>query len=185
MPLDPFTIDINENTEPAFCSPVLNEDLSPHTASSMATAVKMVQPIVDIIFDAFEDQLKTTERQLPVIPYAPLVTQIPADMSYSIYPSTMYPCFSSRPLARPITLHSVHFNIQLTNERSSTAGNLSDVVARRSDHSLSLTLNDLKQRVVSKIVANPWESDAEEHRFKRMMQVAIVGMSALCGYWLL
>ena len=184
MLLDPCTIDINENTEPT--------SYSPTTHDSMANAVKMVQPIVDIIFNAFEDQLKTTEKQQllqSMGSYSPRVTGIPSVAPCSIYPPTVYPCCSS---IQPVILHSVHFTIQLTSERQPTIvrhreitdqSSLPNVAARNSDHSLSLSFTDLKQRLMSKIIANKSETETDEHQFKRMMQLAVVGMSALCGYW--
>jgi hypothetical protein len=179
LPEDPCTVDINEDTEPI--------SYSPDAPDSMANAVKMVQPIVDIIFNAFEDQLKTTEKQQQLV--QSIVSYAPP------YSSMVYPCYPSRTSIQPITLHSVHFNIQLTSGRQPTAmsygdremtdnqSSLPNVATRKSDQSLSLSFNDLKQKLISKIVSNTSQIETDEYQFKRMLQLAIVGMSALCGYW--
>ena len=157
---DPCTIDINQCDLEESSSFSLEEKLPLNNSTAIVNAVKIVQPIVDIIFNAFENQLKGNEIR----------TLQPA-ISYPIYSPLMMSCAPARSLARPITLHAVHFNIQLTTEQPSKPS-IVDVTSS-SPPSTSDPPTTTEETLIS------------GHRLKQMIQLALVGVSVLCGYWFL
>jgi hypothetical protein len=136
----------------------------------------MVQPIVDIIFNAFEDQLKNIQ---------PSISNVPS-ISPQIYSPMMIPYFSSTSPVRPIVLHVVNFNIQLTSKQPS-------INSLTTDHLPMTSLIELKEKVASYLLSNNSIADHQmhadqhrrEHKLKRIIQLAVVGVSVLCGYFLL
>lgn len=171
---DPCTIDINQRDVEKSTSFSLDEKLPLNHSNAIANAVKMVQPIVDIIFNAFENQLKTNESSA--------ISPVP----YPIYSPLMMSYAPSRALARPITLHAVHFNIQLTNE-TPTKATLTDVSS--SMPRLNSTSKDNSETNLSASDLSLKEGDDSTlntgHRLKQMLQFALLGVSVLCGYWFL
>ena len=176
--LDSCTIDINQSNH------YLSSKSSKNEASHMDTAVKMVQPIVDLIFDAFEHQLQTNE----LVPRTTINSE----------PSTMIVPYSSPRMAtRPITLHAVHFNIQLSPEKAKRA--LTDTNSSSyqpsidKEHSFSVCFNELKHKLLSNLLTTPYLNDqntlemtvTQRRSFQRMIRLAIVGASVFCGYWML
>lgn len=178
------TIDINQldPQEPLLSS--LNNESLINNSNSMEAAVKMVQPIVDIIFNAFEDQLKHVQTKT-------------IQPSISNVSPMMIPYFSSTSPVRPIVLHAVNFNIQLTSKQPSinplTTQNLTNVRLTEHDHLPLTSLIELKEKVVSYILSNNCITDhqtnddhhGKRRKLKRIIQFAVVGVSVLCGYFLL
>jgi hypothetical protein len=152
----------------------------------MEAAVKMVQPIVDIIFNAFEDQLKNVQAK----PIQPSLSNC-SPTSPQFYSPMMIPYFPLTSPARPIVLHAVNFNIQLTTKQSlgkqnSNEQHLTNIGLNENNNSLS----ELKEKVISYIFSNNLitESDGNQtkkRKLKRIVQLAVVGVSVLCGYLLL
>ena len=150
----------------------------------MEAAVKMVQPIVDIIFHAFEDQLKHVQTK-SIQPPASLSDTSPIAAPFCSPLIMPYFPLSSPPPPRPIVLHAVNFNIQLSRKQSeSNAQHLTNENSLEKDNSL---LTDVQERFASYILSNHFLDGNHQGRqhFKRIAQLAVVGLSALCGYWLL
>jgi len=190
--MDDDTIDINQldPQEPLLSS--LNNESLINNSNSMEAAVKMVQPIVDIIFNAFEDQLKHVQTKT----IQPSFSNV-SSISPQIYSPMMIPYFSSTSPARPIVLHAVNFNIQLTAKQptinSLTTQNSPNVRLAEHDHLQLTSLTELKEKVVSYILSNNFITDHQTNddhhgkslQLKRIVQLAVVAVSVLCGYFLL
>ena len=183
---DDNTIDINQIDEhEPLLSPMPDKSLI-NNSTSMDAAVKMVQPIVDIIFNAFEDQLKTIQ---------PPVLNSTTDSS-RVFPPMMIPCFPLTSPTRPIVLHAVNFNIQLTAKeptiKSIEEPNSSELQTnvRLNENLQSISFSGLKEKVISYILSNNLITDHQtedgndetSRKLKRIVQLAAVGVSVLCGY---
>lgn len=163
--IDDDTIDINQLDHQEPLSSSMNN------SNSMDVAVKMVQPIVDIIFNAFEDQLKTIQTKS-------------LQSSLSTNSSIYYPLTSP---TRPIVLHAVNFNIQLTTKQPTT--NVIEKNKQKSNENDN-SLNELKEKVLSYLPSNNFINDfqtnddnqRERRNLKRFVQLAAVGVSVLCSY---
>lgn len=139
-----------------------------NNSTAIVNAVKMVQPIVDVIFNAFENQLRTNETKT-----------IQPHISYPIYSPLMMSSAPTRSSTRPITLHAVHFNIQLTadqhqqqqQQQQQSKVSIVDVTSSPSPSSSTSKTTD--------------ETLTSGNRLKQMIQLALVGVSVICGYWLL
>ena len=161
----------------------------------MDAALKMVQPIVEIIFNAFEDQLRSTStNSLPsATPPRSSLPRYPPHAVYPFYSPAAIPFCLSTSLAHPVTLHAVNFNIPLTRDQDTIRD--SSLIKTTSDHedpSSSLSIDNVRQEIVPSIsIISGHELDGsaddqrQEHRLARIIQVAIVGVSVICGYWLL
>jgi hypothetical protein len=187
--VDDDTIDINQldPQEPLFSS-TNNESLI-NNSNSMEAAVKMVQPIVDIIFNAFGDQLKNVQSKT-IQSSHPNSPQFDSPM--------MMPYFPLTSPARPIVLHAVNFNIQLTAKQPTInsiekQNSLTNAGLNGNDNLQLTSLTELKQKVVSYILSNSLTTDHQmnddnqekRRKLKRIVQLAVVGVSVLCGYLLL
>jgi hypothetical protein len=193
---DPCTIDINQYDEQqsSSLSLVKAKNYSNHS-HALVTAVKMVQPIVDIIFNAFEQQLKTTDT--------PSIFPISNNLvPYSVYSPSNISTGASTTIVRPIALHTVHFNIQLTTEQQQQqqqqqqqlSSSICNTLIQCNDHSRSFDINELEHGILPTLASNEWsnmmiadndQTHMKRQRLKQMFQYALVGMSVLCGYWLL
>ena len=145
--MDSDTIDINQLDSPEVVS-----------SPTMEVAVKMVQPIVDIIFNAFEDQLKTVTTNCLLSP---------SQTQYS-------PPFISS--THPVVLHAINFNVQLTTKQNSSKPNPSKILSNENDHSsgsesILAQANDHSQR--------------RKRKLKRLAQLAIFSVSVFCSYLLM
>lgn len=170
--LDSETIDINQLDPRKSLSSTMHNESFINNPTSMEAAVKMVQPIVEIIFNAFEDQLKHIQTKSITSPFcSPLIM----------------PSLPLSSPARPIVLHAVNFNIQLSKKQSHCKlqylahENLSE-----KDKPFVTSFTDLQENFLSHLLSN---SLISEHRdtgnLRRIVQLAVVGFSVLCGYWLL
>jgi len=166
----------------------MNNESLINNSNSMETAVKMVQPIVDIIFNAFEDQLKNVQSSLSNC----------SSISPQFYSPMIIPYFPLTSPARPIVLHAVNFNIQLTTRNSTGKQNsneqhLTNTSFNENDNLQSISLTELKDKIVSYILSNNLITDHQTNdvnqrkrrKLKRIVQLAVVGVSVLCGYLLL
>lgn len=184
--LDSCTIDINQSKQQ------LTVRSARVHSSSMEKAVKMVQPIVDIIFNAVEDQLKTNALKLRNT-VDPQTTLVP----YSPPTSITLPFCSSRAPPRPVTLHSVHFNVQLNPEQTQQnifeVDKTNDSYSTSTEHSVAVCFSELKQKLVESFLVrtqfDDWLSFSRELNnsplFQRLLQWIIISLSVLCGYWFL
>lgn len=187
--VDGDTIDINQldQQEPLLSS--MNNESLINNSTSMEAAVKMVQPIVDIIFNAFEDQLKHVQTKS-----IPSSLSKPPSIAPHFCSPMITPYFPLPSPARPIVLHAVNFNIQLTAKQSkSNVQQSTNVRLPENDHLQLTSLTDLKERVISYILSNSFigshQTNDDHHgrrrNWKRIVQLAVVGVSVLCGYWFL
>jgi hypothetical protein len=154
----------------------------------MEVAVKMVQPIVDIIFNAFEDQLKTLSN--------PPLTENP---SHQLYPPMKIPYLPLTSPMHPLVLHAVNFNIQLTTKnphekQTSTEQYMTNATLNENGYLQSISLTELKQKVISYVLSNNLITNDDQmndgnprkrRKLKRFIQLAVLGVSVLCGYLLL
>jgi hypothetical protein len=176
LPIDSDTIDINQ-----LSSSMNNESLI-NNSTSMVNAVKMVQPIVDIIFNAFEDQLKTIQSSL---------SNDSKTSPEQLHPPMMIPYFPLTPPAHPIVLHAVNFNIQLTAKQpviNSIEQYLANTTLKENNHLQSIALTECKRKVVSCVLSNNLINDSNQRtrrKLKQIVQLAAIGVSVLCGYLLL
>jgi hypothetical protein len=154
----------------------------------MEAAVKMVQPIVEIIFNAFEDQFKNI--QPTTLSNSPLI-EFP---SHQFYSPAMISSLSLTTPARPLVLHAVNFNIQLTTKNSlekqtSSEQYMTNATLNKNGYLQSISISELKQKVMSSILSNNLitnvGSQSKRRKLKRIVQLAIFGVSVLCGYLLL
>jgi len=188
LPIDSDTIDINQLDQQDPLSSSMNNQSLINNSTSMVTAVKMVQPIVDIIFNAFEDQLKTIQSSL---------SNDSKTSTEQLHPPMMIPYFPLTPPAHPIVLHAVNFNIQLTAKQqpimNSTEQYLANTTLKENNHLQSIALTECKRKVVSCVLSNNLITDHETNdsnqrkrrKLKRIIQLAAIGVSVLCGYLLL
>jgi len=184
LPIDSDTIDINQLDQQDPLSSSMNNESLINNSTSMVNAVKMVQPIVDIIFNAFEDQLKTIQSSL---------SNDSKTSTEQLHPPMMIPYFPLTPPAHPIVLHAVNFNIQLTAKQHSTEQYLANTTLKENNHLQSIALTECKRKVVSCVLANNLITDHETNdsirrkrrKLKRIIQLAAIGVSVLCGYLLL
>jgi hypothetical protein len=170
----------------------MNNESLINNSNSMETAVKMVQPIVDIIFNAFEDQLKNVQSSLSNC----------SSISPQFYSPMIIPYFPLTSPARPIVLHAVNLNIQLTTKQTtinstgkqnSNKQHLTNTSFNENDNLQSISLTELKEKIVSYILSNNLITDHQTNdvnqrkrrKLKRIVQLAVVGVSVLCGYLLL
>ena len=83
---------------------------------------------------------------------------------------------------RPITLHAVNINIQLTTKQEDTSSN-------GNDNSESILFSELRQKIIPFILSNNSIIDhnpqRKRYKLKRIVQLAVFGISVLCGYLLL
>ena len=182
--IDDDTIDINQLDPQEPLSSTIKIESYINNSTSMEAAVKMVQPIIDIIFHAFEDQLKHVQTK-SIQPPASLSDTSPIAAPFCSPLIMPYFPLSSPPPPRPIVLHAVNFNIQLSRKQSeSNAQHLTNENSLEKDNSL---LTDVQERLASYILSNHFLDGNHQGRqhFKRIAQLAVVGLSALCGYWLL
>ena len=192
---DQRTIDINESDDQVSVSTSKNNPFARSYLNPMDAAVKMVQPIVDIIFNAFEDQLRSTStNSLPsATPPRSSFTRYPSHAVYPFYSSAAIPFCLSTSLAHPVTLHAVNFNIPLTRDEDTIREcSLIKTTSDQEDLSTSLSIDNVRQEIVSSnsSIADhelnaSTDEQRQEHRLARIIQVAIVGVSVMCGYWLL
>ena len=134
----------------------MNNESFINNSTSIEAAVKMVQPIVEIIFNAFEDQFKHVQTKSITSPFcSPLIM----------------PSLPLSSPARPIVLHAVNFNIQLSKKKSDS--NVQQ-------------FTDLQEKLLSHLLSNSFISEHRERgNIRRIVQLAVVGLSVLCGYWFL
>lgn len=171
----------------------MNNESVINNSNSMETAVKMVQPIVDIIFNAFEDQLKNVQSS---------ISNSSPILLHQHHPPKMIPYLPLTPPTRPVVLHAVNFNIQLTTEQPTVKPiekqNFNEHYSTNTtsdeyDYSQFISLTGLKQKVKSCILSSNLMTNHETHddnrrkrrKLKRIVQLAVVGVSVLCGYFLL
>ncbi|UJR31009.1 hypothetical protein I4U23_018520 [Adineta vaga] len=174
LPMDNDTIDINQLDPHEISSSSLNNESLVSNTHSMEAAVKMVQPIVDIIFNAFEDQLKTVSTNAIHTPSTSQLLPLP--------PSTC-----------PVVLHAVNFNIQLTTKQNSVEQYLPNTISNENNHLQSSSSIELKRRLVDSMLSNNSlthleindNSQRRRHKLKRLAQLAVFGVSVLCGYLLM
>jgi hypothetical protein len=177
--IDSDTIDINQLDQQDPLSSSMNNESLINNSTSMVNAVKMVQPIVDIIFNAFEDQLKTIQSSL---------SNDSKTSTEQLHPPMMIPYFPLIPPAHPIVLHAVNFNIQLTAKQHSTEQYLANTTLKENNHLQSMALTECKRKVVSCVLSNNLITDSNQRKrrkLKRIIQLAAIGVSVLCGYLLL
>ncbi|CAF3869808.1 unnamed protein product [Adineta steineri] len=164
--------------------------LSINNSNSMETAVKMVQPIVDIIFHAFEDQLKNAQIKSNQTSHSnSSLTNVSPKL---LHPSKIYPHFPLTSPTHPIVLHAVNFNIQLTTKQPTVVSSeqyLINTTSNENDSLQTIFLTELKRKVASCILSNSYETNGNHQRqrqkLKRIAQLAVLGVSVLCGYLLL
>jgi hypothetical protein len=173
----------------------MNNESLINNSNSMDAAVKMVQPIVDIIFNAFEDQLKNAQTKPIQSP-----TSNNSSISPQFYSPMMIPYFPLTSPTRPIVLHTVNFNIQLTTKQPPPINSigkqnfneqhLTNARLNENDNLSSISLSELKEKVISYILSDNLITDHQTndgnqrktHKLKRIVQLAAVGVSVLCGY---
>ncbi|CAF3589033.1 unnamed protein product [Rotaria socialis] len=194
--IDDDTIDINQLDEQEPLSSSTNNDrLTSNNLNSMETAVKMVQPIVNIIFDAFEDQLKNVQTKTieASFPNSSPISSFRTISPHQIYSPMMMPSYPLRSSARPIILHAVNFNIQLTTKQSINNSTSTNIILNNNQNLQSVTLTELKQKLISYMLTNTFITNhitndtypKQRLKLKRIAQLAVVGVSVLCGYLLL
>jgi hypothetical protein len=156
-----------------------------NNSNSIETAMKMIQPIVDIIFNAFEGQLRNAQTK--------------SNQSLSHLTPVMIPCFPLTSSVHPIALHAVNFNIQLATKQQTMSSieksTISELYLTNENHnSSSVLFTEFKQKVISLILSNDLTTDYEthggvqrkkRHQLKRITQLVVFGVSVLCGYLLL
>ncbi|CAF0881684.1 unnamed protein product [Rotaria sordida] len=188
---DDSTIDINQQLDQQeSLSLSMNNDMLITNSNSMETAVKMIQPIVDIIFNAFEDQLKNIQTKTieSSISNYSSISSLEKISPHHFYPSIMIPHVSLKLSNRPIILHAVNINIQLTTKQYTT-----NTIVNENHHLQSISLTELKQKLISYILSNNLISNHKTNnnyqrkrlKLKRILQLAVFGVSVLCGYLLL
>ncbi|CAF3617696.1 unnamed protein product [Rotaria sp. Silwood1] len=198
---DDHTIDINQLDQQEPLSLSMNNDMLINNTNSMETAVKMVQPIVDIIFNAFEDQLKNVQTKTIESSFSNCssLSSLGKSLPHQLYPSIMIPYFPLKLSNRPIILHAVNFNIQLTtkqstiNQQSSIEQSTTNTILHENHHLQSISLTEVKQKLISYILSNNSITNhktndnyqKKRQKLKRIVQLAVFGVSVLCGYLLL
>lgn len=182
--VDSDTIDINQFDPQKSLASTMNNESFINNSTSMEAAVKMVQPIVEIIFNAFEDQFKHVQTKS--IPPPASLPNSSAITSPFCSPLIMPSLPLSSP-ARPIVLHAVNFNIQLLKKQSEpNIQYLADENLSEKDNSLVTSFTDLQEKLLSHLLSNSFISEHRERgNLRRIIQLAVVGLSVLCGYWFL
>jgi len=174
----------------------MNNESLINNSNSMDVAVKMVQPIVDIIFNAFENQLKNVQAKRIQSPISNI-----SSISPQFYSPMMIPYFPLTSPTRPIVLHTVNFNIQLTTKQPPPINSigkqnfneqhLTNVRLNENDNLSSISLSELKEKVISYILSDNNlitdhqtndDNQRKTRKLKRIVQLAAVGISVLCGY---
>lgn len=183
--IDDDTIDINQIDDDQPSTSSITNGTIRNNSSSMETAVKMVQPIVDIIFDAFEDQLKHAEiKAMKSSPLNSLSrTSLQTISPYQIYSPIIASSYPVLTTTRPIVLQAVNFNIQLTKKQSITSENSTNTISNENHPLQSISLTEFKQQLMTYILSNNLISNPRKrHKLKRIVQLAAFGVSVLCGY---
>jgi len=172
----------------------MNNESLINNSNSMDVAVKMVQPIVDIIFNAFENQLKNVQAKRIQSPISNI-----SSISPQFYSPMMIPYFPLTSPTHPIVLHAVNFNIQLTTKQPTINSivkqnfdeqNLTNPRLNENDTLSSISFSELKEKVISYILSDNLITDHQTNdgnqrktrKLKRIIQLAAVGVSVLCGY---
>ncbi|CAF4080511.1 unnamed protein product [Rotaria sp. Silwood2] len=199
--IDDDTIDINQLDQQESLSLSVNNDMLINNTNSMETAVQMVQPIVDIIFNAFEDQLKNVQTKTiesSLSNYSSL-SSLRKFSLHQLDPSIMIPHIPLKLSNRPIILHAINFNIQLTtkqttiNQQRSIEQCTTNTILNESHDLKMISLTELKKKLISYILSNDLITNhrpkdncqKKRHKLKRIVQLAAFGVSVLCGYLLL
>lgn len=189
--IDNHTIDINQVDEQKLVESSTPTSSLVNQSNSMDAAVKMIQPVVDIIFSAFEDQLKSIQPTLSNLKTQP--STLPSPMMVPYYPITTP--------TRPVVLHTINFNIQLSG-RNSTMKPAEEQIfdefpthdrLNEQEHLQLMSLNRLKRKVISYLKPNSFVTDhqgnyndIEKHdQLQRIAQLAVVGASVLWSYFFL
>ena len=201
--LDENIIDINQADQQETFSSSMNHEFVVNDYSSMDIAVKMVQPIVDIIFNAFDDQLKTAREKTiqSSTSHHSSTSPLRKITPYQLYPPFMFPYLPFTKSSRPIILHAVDFNIPLTTKTSTIPSRekqnpIEQYTTNKYNDNYDLStssLAELKQKIISCILPNNIITDhktnysyqRKRHKLKRMVQLVVFGVSVLCGYFLL